>query len=132
MLSSSAITECSSNLPIGPKMPYDSVVVGLAPSLLDYNGLTAAFRILIGEHDSQRSSSPERREIPLLATHKARYIRTPDGQLSLGPGPFVAALEAASGVKAEVVGKPTKAFFESVIESMNLAGKSLRMCMGVL
>lgn len=39
------------------------------------------------------------------------------GTLSLGPGPFVAALENATGVKAEVVGKPSGAFFETVIAS---------------
>jgi len=52
--------------------------------------------------------------VPLIATHKAKYIQTADG-LSLGPGPFVTALENASGVTARVVGKPTKDFFQMVI-----------------
>jgi len=38
----------------------------------------------------------------LVVTHKAKYFRDEDGGLSLGPGPFVGALEDASGVKAEI------------------------------
>ncbi len=49
----------------------------------------------------------------LIAIHKTRYYKRPDG-LSLGPGPFVAALEFASGKKADVMGKPDKLFYESV------------------
>jgi ribonucleotide monophosphatase NagD (HAD superfamily) len=37
----------------------------------------------------------------------------------LGPGPFVAALENATGKEAEVLGKPSKAFFQTVIESLD-------------
>lgn len=38
--------------------------------------------------------------------------------LSLGIGPFVRALELASGVQAEIVGKPTRRFFEMALERM--------------
>jgi ribonucleotide monophosphatase NagD (HAD superfamily) len=38
----------------------------------------------------------------------------PEG-LSLGIGPFVRALEVSSGVEAELMGKPTKRFFELAI-----------------
>ena len=34
----------------------------------------------------------------------------------MGPGPFVTALESASGTTAHIVGKPTRAFFETVIQ----------------
>ncbi|KDR71145.1 hypothetical protein GALMADRAFT_254365 [Galerina marginata CBS 339.88] len=95
----------------GPR--YDSVVIGLAPGSFDYSHLNAAFRVLKGENipDLEVGSS---KGLPLIATHKAKYIQTEDG-LSLGPGPFVAALEHASGVTAHVVGKPTKDFFQMVI-----------------
>ena len=53
----------------------------------------------------------------LIAIHKSRYYKTLEG-LSLGPGPFVAALERASGVEAETVGKPEAAFFTSALEEM--------------
>ena len=87
--------------------------------MFTYTYLNTAFRILL-----PTSTSPAK---PLIATHRAKYIRT-DGTpssgehdtLSLGPGPFVAALEAATGVTAEIVGKPGKTFFETVIASLGL------------
>lgn len=96
--------------------------MGLSPTHFSYDHLNAAFRILL-------SSSPK----PLIATHRAKYIRIapdsvnssagsasdPHETLSLGPGPFVAALETATGVQAEVVGKPSRAFFETVIDSFS-------------
>lgn len=122
LLSESARKECASLLPPNlHETPYDSVVIGLAPALLDYGNLTTAFRILVGEHDLASSSKTvsNERTIPLIATHKAKYLQSSSG-LSLGPGPFVEALENASGVKAEIVGKPTRAFFEAVIDDMAL------------
>lgn len=104
--------------------PYDAVVVGLAPSVFDYEHLNTAFRILVREHQNYKrllepspSPSPSMSKPPLIALHKARYIQASDRALSLGPGPFVAALEEASGTRALVVGKPTKLFFETVIKS---------------
>ncbi|KAI0092858.1 haloacid dehalogenase-like hydrolase domain-containing protein 2 [Irpex rosettiformis] len=89
---------------------YDSVVVGLAPSLFTYEHLNTAFRVLLGHK-------------PLIATHRAKYIRSASSSandsLSLGPGPFVAALENAASVQAEVVGKPSRTFFEAVIDSFD-------------
>lgn len=80
----------------------NAVVVGLAPEKFQYNTLNQAFRLLMDG-------------APLIAIHKARYYRTGSG-LSLGPGPFVTGLEYAADCKAEVVGKPEKAFFLSAIE----------------
>lgn len=121
LLSESARKECISLLPpTSQGTPYDSVVIGLAPALLDYDNLTTAFRILVGEHDlSSPKNAANKRPVPLIATHKAKYVQS-SGGLSLGPGPFVQALENASGVKAEIVGKPTRAFFEAVIDDMGL------------
>jgi ribonucleotide monophosphatase NagD (HAD superfamily) len=97
--------------------PFDSVIVGLAPSLFTYQHLNIAFRVLMNEPQSPDTPSPSgtNPSIPLIATHKAKYIRSSDGALSLGPGPFVTALENAAGVKAEIVGKPSRNFFEAVI-----------------
>lgn len=53
----------------------------------------------------------------LIAIHKTRYFERGDG-LALGPGPFVMALEFASGRVAEVVGKPEPAFFSSVLRDI--------------
>lgn len=93
---------------------YDSVVVGLAPSSFDYGNLNVAFRIIKGETGALTQGI-----VPLIATHKAKYVQTESGLLSLGPGPFVTALEYATGVKATVVGKPTRKFFETVMNNFS-------------
>ena len=113
ILSDSAKEECvpESNEDKG----YDSVVVGLSPPHFNYDVLTAAFRILKREAPYAGPQAP-----PLIATHKAKYISTSSGQLSLGPGPFVSALESAADVRAIVVGKPTRTFFQLVISSLDL------------
>ncbi|KAK2465845.1 hypothetical protein APHAL10511_001486 [Amanita phalloides] len=108
---------------------YDSVVVGLAPSIFTYGNLNAAFRVLVGEGRDRfigategNNLSGHRPNISLIATNKARYIH--DGRLSLGAGPFVAALEYAAGIQAHIVGKPTKSFFEMVIDDLGNAANS--------
>ena len=99
-----------------PALPYDSVVVAFAPQQFDYVALNTAFRVLMGEHHTQRGLP--RSDCPLIATHRARYVGDSDGALSLGPGPFVAALENATGKTAEIVGKPERKFFELVLGSL--------------
>ena len=112
---------------------YDSVVVGLSPCHFVYPSLNTAFRILKGEisatdpPDVAAGGDPcvssgnavdratDHPRIPLIATHKAKFIQTESG-LSMGPGPFVTALESASGTTAHIVGKPTRVFFETVIQ----------------
>ncbi|VDO89086.1 unnamed protein product [Heligmosomoides polygyrus] len=74
----------------------NAVVVGLAPSEFHFERLNDAFKLVLSAE--------------LIAVHKGRYYRRADG-LALGPGPFVAALEYATGAKAAVVGKPEAAFF---------------------
>ena len=105
-------------------MPFDSVVIGHAPSAFVYDNLNAAFRVLMGEDVPERPSP--RGTIPLIATHRAKYLASSTSQLSLGPGPFVAALEHATGLTAEVVGKPTRNFFETVIRSFDDDERSAR------
>ena len=53
----------------------------------------------------------------LIAIHKGRYYSRGDG-LALGPGPFVSALEFATGKTAKVLGKPEKDFFYSAINAL--------------
>lgn len=95
--------------------------MGLAPQKFDYEMLNKAFRIISGETPSEGKSKKTTVKAPLLTTHRAKYFAAPDGALSLGPGPFVAALETATGVKAESVGKPSKEFFETVISDFSRA-----------
>ena len=58
----------------------------------------------------------------LIAIHRAKYFKKLDG-LALGPGPFVSALEEASGVKAECVGKPEATFFKAALENMECSAE---------
>ena len=98
-----------------PERAYDAVVIGLAYDKLSYTNVNTAFRVLTSSASSASSSTNAIPSIPLLATHFARYVRDVNGEQSLGPGPFVAALENAvgGGFKAQVVGA-------------NLNGRSLK------
>jgi HAD superfamily hydrolase (TIGR01458 family) len=89
----------------GAQTEFDSVVIGLAPDKFEYSRLNAAFRLI------------REKNVPLIATHKARYYREKGG-VSLGPGAFVIGLEYATGVTAHVVGKPDPAFFLQVLQEM--------------
>lgn len=55
----------------------------------------------------------------LLALHKKRYWRTPDGPY-LDAGPFVMALEYATDEQAIVVGKPSAAYFNLLLQDLKL------------
>jgi HAD superfamily hydrolase (TIGR01458 family) len=54
-----------------------------------------------------------------IALEKDRFWMSPDG-LMLSAGPFVAALEFATGKTATVVGKPSPMFFEMALNDMNV------------
>ncbi|KAF8268957.1 HAD-like domain-containing protein [Lactarius quietus] len=116
LASESAATECRGDIKDDPALPYDSVVVAFAPTRFDYVTLNSAFRVLMNEHDTQ-CGRPQS-DCPFIVTHRSRYVGDSDGALSLGPGPFVAALENASGRTAEIVGKPERKFFELVLNSL--------------
>ncbi|KAJ2065514.1 hypothetical protein GGI17_000327 [Coemansia sp. S146] len=92
---------------INQDTPYNAVVIGLAPSKLDYKHMNSAFAALLGGAD-------------LVGIHRAKYYASAEGQLSLGPGGFVAALEYAADKKAVLVGKPARAFYELALADMGL------------
>lgn len=101
----------------------DAVVVGLAPDLMRHEWLDEAFRLLSGEYGSKAQ---------LIGTHRALYLRPaadPSGNpspLSLGPGAFLAALEASSGCDADqtvIVGKPQQEFFAQCLRQMGWDGR---------
>jgi HAD superfamily hydrolase (TIGR01458 family) len=54
----------------------------------------------------------------ILALHKNRFWQKPDG-LHLDLGPFVAAVEYASGKQASILGKPSTEFFHGVCSALN-------------
>jgi HAD superfamily hydrolase (TIGR01458 family) len=91
----------------------DYVIVGDAGDKVTYASMNQAFRHLMGGAD-------------LIALEKDRYWMAQDG-LSLSAGPFVTALESATGKTATVVGKPAKAFFEMALHDMGLAAEGVVM-----
>jgi HAD superfamily hydrolase (TIGR01458 family) len=56
----------------------------------------------------------------LVCLHKNRWWQTARGPL-LDAGAFVTGLEYAAGVDADVVGKPTAAYFEAALEELHAA-----------
>ena len=98
-------------------MPDDEspeyVLVGDLGEDFAYARLNVAFRHLMAGAE-------------LLALQKNRYWRQKEG-LSLDAGPFVAALEYASGKTATVVGKPEKDFFRLALEDLGLEAHEVAM-----
>jgi HAD superfamily hydrolase (TIGR01458 family) len=91
----------------------DVVVIGGAEELLTYEAMNAAFRMLMNG-------------AVLLAMHTNLYWRTKNG-LQLDSGPFIHALEIASGQQAIIVGKPERAFFEQALSIINVAAQETVM-----
>ncbi|MDD1716628.1 MAG: TIGR01458 family HAD-type hydrolase [Methanoregulaceae archaeon] len=89
----------------------DYVVVGDAGDAFSYEQMNGAFRLLL-------------EGAMLLALEKDRYWMG-QGGLQLSAGPFVTALEYASGKSAQVIGKPAPQFFSLALDSMDaLPGES--------
>jgi HAD superfamily hydrolase (TIGR01458 family) len=86
----------------------EAVLVGDLGSAFTFDRLNSAFRSL-------------RAGARLVAIHRNRFWLPATGP-TLDAGPFVAALEFATGVEATLVGKPSPAFFRTAAE---LAGVDL-------
>ena len=100
----------------GARLTEDSpevVLVGDLGEGFTYARLDAAFRCLMEGAE-------------LVALQKNRYWQNKGG-LSLDAGPFVAALEYASGKQAVVVGKPEESFFLIALKDMGLEANEVAM-----
>src|SRR4051794_40255400 len=84
----------------------EAVIVGDLGESWDFDVLNRAFRKLMDGAE-------------LIALQKNRYWETEEG-LSLDAGPFVASLEYATGREAEVMGKPSPAFFELALSELGV------------
>ena len=84
----------------------DFVVVGDMGEEYNFAILNRAFRLIMDGAE-------------IVALQKNRYWRTAGG-LSLDAGPFVVALEYATGKQATVVGKPTAAYFHLAVDDIGL------------
>jgi HAD superfamily hydrolase (TIGR01458 family) len=102
-------------LPVRAQQAVGAVVVGDLGTQWDFAILNDAFRLLM--------AAPS---IPLLALGMTRYWRAGDG-LRLDTGPFVRALEYASGRRAVVTGKPDPHFFAAAAASLDLPAEALVM-----
>lgn len=87
--------------------PVSAIVVGDLGELWDFNTLNLAFRILIENPDAQ-----------LVALGMTRYWRAADG-LRLDAGPYISALEYATGRVPVVMGKPAKEFYQAALNLLN-------------
>jgi HAD superfamily hydrolase (TIGR01458 family) len=119
-----AANDCSPSLLVHPNLaeefdgeagrPHLAVIIGDAGEDFDFARLNHAFRELIGG-------------APFIALAKNRSFKDDDGGLSLDAGAFVTALEFATGREALVLGKPSPAFFQAALASMNCAPESAVM-----
>ncbi len=91
----------------------DAVIIGDLGSAFGYDVLNHAFREVMNGAE-------------LIALQKNRYWMRADG-LSLDVGPFVAAIEFATGREAYVVGKPARAFFDNALADLGLGGPAAAM-----
>lgn len=82
----------------------DFVVIGDAGKDFTFDRLNHALRLIL---DGAQ----------ILALEKDRYWQEAD-DIVLSTGPFVAALEYATGKKAELMGKPAPEFFEMALKDM--------------
>jgi HAD superfamily hydrolase (TIGR01458 family) len=91
----------------------DAVIVGDLGPTFGYDVLNHAFRQVMDGAE-------------LIALQKNRYWLRADG-LSLDVGPFVAALEFATGAEAYVVGKPARPFFTEVLSDLRATAATTAM-----
>jgi HAD superfamily hydrolase (TIGR01458 family) len=96
--------------------PVDAVVIGDLGAAWHYDVLQAAFTAL------QAGAMA-------IACSRDRYYRK-DGGLVLDAGPFVAALEYATGREALVAGKPSAAFFRAAVEPLGLPASARVVMVG--
>ena len=91
----------------------DWVIIGDAGDRITYDSMNKAFRFLIDGAE-------------LLALENDRYWMAAEG-LSLSAGPFVKALEYATGKTATILGKPSLEFFNLALQDMHLRPEQAAM-----
>lgn len=97
-----------------PTQPVNFVVLTHAHEDFTYENMNRAFRYLM-------------EGAQFLASGTSRYYKEKDGLLYLDPGPFVKALEFATGKTALVFGKPSPDFFLAAVQDMQLLPQECAM-----
>jgi HAD superfamily hydrolase (TIGR01458 family) len=87
----------------------DFVVLGDAGENFSFQNMNKALRLIM---DGAK----------IIAMEKDKYWATVEG-ITLSAGPFVAGLEYSSGETAEVLGKPSKEFFNLALKEMGAGAK---------
>ncbi|KAJ3268352.1 hypothetical protein HDV01_003091 [Terramyces sp. JEL0728] len=91
----------------------NAVVIGLSPSNFNYEKLNQAYSIIADGGE-------------FISIHKAKYYKT-SKKMELGPGCFVAGLEYSTGKQSTVVGKPSKGFYQLVVDELGIQFKDVLM-----
>jgi HAD superfamily hydrolase (TIGR01458 family) len=91
----------------------DAVIMGDLGEQFGFPILNRAFRLVMDGAE-------------LVALQKNRFWLTADG-LSLDAGPFVAAVEYATGRNAYVVGKPSAGFFDTILADLGVERSDVAM-----
>ena len=93
-----------------------AVIVGDSPEELTHANLNLAFRLV-------------RNGARLIGMHRNPWWLTPDGP-TLDSGAYLTGLEFATGVRAQIIGKPAPAFFSIAVDALrserSLGGGRLR------
>lgn len=105
-----SIRDCFSELEANDENP-DYVIIGDIGAAWDYETLNRVFNMLM-------------QGARLLCMHRNRYWQDQDG-LRMDIGAFVAALEYVSGQQAVVIGKPSPAFFQTALASLDLPAEDV-------
>ena len=87
-----------------PEAHAAAVIVGDSPEELTHANLNRAFRLV-------------RNGARLIGMHRNPWWLTPDGP-TLDSGAYLTGLEFATGVRAEIVGKPAPAFFSIAVDAL--------------
>ena len=98
---------------VEPSEDSDYIVVGDAGDAFTYDRLNRALRLALDGAE-------------ILALEMNRYWMDSDG-LVLSTGPFVAALEYATGKKAQLMGKPSPDFFDMALKDMGVQARDAAM-----
>jgi HAD superfamily hydrolase (TIGR01458 family) len=90
-----------------------AVVLGGAGPEFTYEAMNAVFELVLDG-------------VPLVAMHRNVSWKTADG-LQLDSGAYLMAIEEASGVRATVLGKPDRDFFETAVTDLGLPAEDVAM-----
>ncbi|KAF2364221.1 HAD-superfamily hydrolase subfamily IIA [Trinorchestia longiramus] len=114
LLVSSAVEDEFRNVVRADK-PKSCIVVGDAEQNFSYENVNAAFNCLM-----------EMQEPKLFSLGRGMYYRH-NNKLRLDVGAYTCAMEHATGVTAEVVGKPSLLYFQSALQRLGLPPKQVVM-----